>query len=115
MEGSILSGRGGHQTHSPGPEVVVIPSDFTRSRYSLSRTNFPGSHTYAAEGTFNITCFVENPWAEAVGFYEVIVQEAIVELLFEPEVAVKGEGERRAGGVSPEWSSQFLKEFWSRF
>ncbi|XP_022088538.1 uncharacterized protein LOC110978115 isoform X2 [Acanthaster planci] len=59
--------------------------------YDGKGSYYTGTHTYASEGTFNITCYVENPWADAVGFHEVIVQEAIVGLTFEPEVAVKGE------------------------
>ncbi|XP_038058560.1 polycystin-1-like [Patiria miniata] len=59
--------------------------------YDGEGSYYIGTHTYSTEGTFNITCYVENPWADAVGFHEVIVQEAIVALRFEPEVAVKGE------------------------
>ncbi|XP_033098158.1 uncharacterized protein LOC117102052 [Anneissia japonica] len=51
---------------------------------------YTSKHTYETEGTFNITCYIENPWSNSANSTLVVVQEAIVELLFEPNVAVKG-------------------------
>ncbi|XP_071940958.1 polycystin-1-like [Antedon mediterranea] len=53
-------------------------------------SDYTSSHTYATEGTFNITCFIENPWGNSVNSRSVVVQEAIVELEFTPTVSVKG-------------------------
>ncbi|PIK52902.1 putative polycystin-1 [Apostichopus japonicus] len=54
-------------------------------------SNFEGSHYYSKEGTFNITCYMGNAWSDAVARTQVLLQESIGSISFEPSVTVKGD------------------------
>ncbi|XP_071788105.1 polycystin-1-like isoform X2 [Asterias amurensis] len=67
----------------------TVSSKYNAAFFDIG-SDYTDSHTYQSEGTFNVTCFSENPWASGFTFRQVIVQEEIVALLFQPEVCVKG-------------------------